>query len=85
MFGWGNSEYEQLGAVTDNTQVNVPQHLPISHCGKVVKAVAGGSTCALLNGRTALYCFVVVFLSFFVCLVSFFFFSFKKNYLLVNL
>ncbi|RUS77207.1 hypothetical protein EGW08_015034 [Elysia chlorotica] len=49
VFGWGNSEYGQLGLVTDLTQVNMAAHLPTSRCGRVVKAVAGGSLCALLN------------------------------------
>ena len=51
VFGWGNSEYGQLGLVTDETQVNMATHLPTPHCGRVVKAVAGGSLCALLNGQ----------------------------------
>ncbi|KAK0044894.1 Williams-Beuren syndrome chromosomal region 16 protein [Biomphalaria pfeifferi] len=51
LFGWGNSEYNQLGLVTNETQVNVPRHVNVPHCGKVVKAVAGGSICALLNDK----------------------------------
>lgn len=49
VFGWGNSEYGQLGLVTEQTQVNTATHLPTQQCGKVIKAVAGGSCCALLN------------------------------------
>ena len=51
VFGWGNSEYNQLAMVTDHTQINIPQHLPLTSCGRVVKAVAGGSICAVLNGK----------------------------------
>ncbi|XP_060066382.1 RCC1-like G exchanging factor-like protein [Ylistrum balloti] len=51
LFGWGNSEYNQLAMVTDHTQVNVPRHLRVRKCGKVAKAVAGGSICALLTEK----------------------------------
>ena len=50
VFGWGNSEYDQLSSVTSDTQVNVPRRLPWAGAGTVVKAVAGGAQCALLNG-----------------------------------
>ncbi|XP_021344086.1 RCC1-like G exchanging factor-like protein, partial [Mizuhopecten yessoensis] len=49
LFGWGNSEYNQLSMITEHTQVNVPRHLPVHSCGKVKKAVAGGSMCAMLT------------------------------------
>ncbi|BFZ21398.1 hypothetical protein BsWGS_24437 [Bradybaena similaris] len=55
LFGWGNSEYSQLGLITNETQVNVPRHLPLKDCGKVVKAVAGGSLCALLNDQGSVF------------------------------
>lgn len=51
VFGWGNSEYKQLAMVTDHTQISTPTHLPFSGCGHVIKAVAGGSICAVLNGE----------------------------------
>ncbi|XP_005108817.1 RCC1-like G exchanging factor-like protein [Aplysia californica] len=51
LFGWGNSEYSQLASITSESQVNVPRRLPTEICGKVVKAVAGGSMCALLNDQ----------------------------------
>ncbi|XP_059159900.1 RCC1-like G exchanging factor-like protein [Physella acuta] len=51
LFGWGNSEYNQLGLVTTETQLSVPKHIPVLHCGKVLKAVAGGSQCALINDK----------------------------------
>lgn len=51
VFGWGNSEYNQLSMVTDYTQINTPKHLPLSQCGRVIKAVAGGSMCAVLNDK----------------------------------
>ncbi|XP_004417244.1 PREDICTED: Williams-Beuren syndrome chromosomal region 16 protein [Odobenus rosmarus divergens] len=51
LFGWGNSEYLQLAAVTDSTQVNVPRCLPFSGVGKVRQAACGGTGCAVLNGE----------------------------------
>ncbi|KAI5764114.1 unnamed protein product [Gulo gulo] len=51
LFGWGNSEYLQLAAVTDATQVNVPRCLPFSGVGKVKQAACGGTGCAVLNGE----------------------------------
>lgn len=54
LFAWGNSEYGQLSMVTDHTQVNVARCLPVQNCGKVIKAAAGGSICALLNGTSKL-------------------------------
>ncbi|KAF3814043.1 hypothetical protein GH733_018075 [Mirounga leonina] len=54
LFGWGNSEYLQLAAVTDSTQVNVPRCLPFSGVGKVKQAACGGTGCAVLNGETLL-------------------------------
>ncbi|XP_050405563.1 RCC1-like G exchanging factor-like protein [Patella vulgata] len=56
VFGWGNSEYNQLSMVTEETQVNIPRHLPITkYCGKIIKAVAGGSVCAILNSKNEVY------------------------------
>ncbi|XP_067666214.1 RCC1-like G exchanging factor-like protein isoform X2 [Haliotis asinina] len=49
VFGWGNSEYNQLSMVTDNAQVSEPKHLPLRDCGKIIKAAAAGSSCAILN------------------------------------
>ncbi|KAJ6657866.1 hypothetical protein lerEdw1_001786 [Lerista edwardsae] len=48
LFGWGNSEYLQLAAVTELTQVNVPRHLPFK-VGRVKDAACGGTVCALVN------------------------------------
>ena len=53
VFGWGNSEYNQLSVVTDETQINTPRYLPLKHCGKIVKAASAGSKCTILNG---MYC-----------------------------
>ncbi|KAL5014995.1 hypothetical protein ScPMuIL_009265 [Solemya velum] len=55
LFAWGNSEYGQLSMVTDHTQVNVARCLPVQNCGKVIKAAAGGSICALLNDKGEVY------------------------------
>ncbi|XP_069106507.1 RCC1-like G exchanging factor-like protein isoform X2 [Argopecten irradians] len=55
LFGWGNSEYNQLSMITDTTQVNVPRHLPVDRCGRIRKAVAGGSMCAVLTEKGHVY------------------------------
>ncbi|XP_049296754.1 RCC1-like G exchanging factor-like protein [Anopheles funestus] len=51
LFGWGNSEYGQLGNVAqDNPQINTPRQLSFSReCGKIVDIAAGGSYCLVLN------------------------------------
>ncbi|CAH1774077.1 unnamed protein product [Owenia fusiformis] len=49
IFGWGNSEYNQLSSVTDKTQVNIPRHLPFKHVGRVQRVCATGSMCGLIN------------------------------------
>lgn len=50
LFAWGNSEYNQLSLVTEETQINTPTYLPLKDCGKIVKAASAGSKCAILNG-----------------------------------
>lgn len=55
LFGWGNSEYNQLAMVTNENQINIPRHLPVNGCGHIIKAVAGGSICAVLNGMFLYY------------------------------
>ncbi|CAG2230749.1 RCC1L [Mytilus edulis] len=49
VFAWGNSEYNQLSIVTDQTQINIPKYLPLKHCGKIIKAASAGSKCAIVN------------------------------------
>ncbi|XP_038052104.1 RCC1-like G exchanging factor-like protein [Patiria miniata] len=49
IFGWGNSEYNQLNSVTEEMQVYEPRRLPFSGVGKVVGAAAGGTICQLVN------------------------------------
>ncbi|XP_058066615.1 RCC1-like G exchanging factor-like protein [Anopheles bellator] len=51
LFGWGNSEYGQLGEVaSENPQINSPRHLPFAkHCGKIIDIAAAGSYCLALN------------------------------------
>uniref|UniRef100_A0A182J0Z2 RCC1-like domain-containing protein n=1 Tax=Anopheles atroparvus TaxID=41427 RepID=A0A182J0Z2_ANOAO len=51
LFGWGNSEYGQLGEVAeDNPQINVPSFLTFAkNCGKIVDVAAAGSYCLILN------------------------------------
>ena len=45
MFGWGNSEYNQLRSVTQEQQVNSPTMLPVSGLGEVVDIASGGTVC----------------------------------------
>nr|XP_023675208.1 RCC1-like G exchanging factor-like protein [Paramormyrops kingsleyae]XP_023675209.1 RCC1-like G exchanging factor-like protein [Paramormyrops kingsleyae]XP_023675210.1 RCC1-like G exchanging factor-like protein [Paramormyrops kingsleyae] len=51
LFGWGNSEYLQLSAVTEAMQINTPQHLPVEEMGKVQQAACGGTQVAVLNDK----------------------------------
>jgi len=55
LFGWGNTEYNQVngGHHTDEMQVCIPRHMPLSNIGKVVKVAAAGSSCALINGNSS--------------------------------
>lgn len=57
LFGWGNSEYDQLSVVIgDRIQLNVPCHLPFGNAvGKVKKAAAAGSMCAVLNENGSVF------------------------------
>ncbi|MBN3325406.1 RCC1L protein, partial [Atractosteus spatula] len=49
LFGWGNSEYLQLSAVTEATQINAPRRLPLPGVGQVQQAACGGTQVAVLN------------------------------------
>uniref|UniRef100_W5LW55 RCC1 like n=1 Tax=Lepisosteus oculatus TaxID=7918 RepID=W5LW55_LEPOC len=51
LFGWGNSEYLQLSAVTEATQINAPQRLPLPGVGQVQQAACGGTQVAVLNEK----------------------------------
>ncbi|XP_054610703.1 RCC1-like G exchanging factor-like protein isoform X2 [Dunckerocampus dactyliophorus] len=51
LYGWGNSEYRQLASISEATQVNIPHHIPLRGCGKVVQAACGGTQVAVLNER----------------------------------
>lgn len=57
LFGWGNSEYAQFRAVTEEMQVNVPRHLKYDSLKdkKIVDAACGGTTCAVLDGKLIIY------------------------------
>ncbi|XP_052764495.1 RCC1-like G exchanging factor-like protein [Mya arenaria] len=55
VFGWGNSEYNQLSMVTQETQVSVPKYLPIKNCGKITQIASGGSSCMVLNEKGEVY------------------------------
>ena len=52
VFGWGNSEYNQLDCVAPgSSQVPSPRHMPLKKLvGKTKLVASGGSVCALLNG-----------------------------------
>jgi len=54
LFGWGNTEYDQLGGGQHNSemQVNIPRHIPLNDVGRIVKVAAAGSTCAVINGNS---------------------------------
>lgn len=51
LFGWGNSEYHQLGLVTERSQIPTPRRLPLDGCGRLVQATCGGSQVAVLNDQ----------------------------------
>ena len=53
LFGWGNSEYAQFRAVTEEMQLNVPRRLKYESLKgkKVVDVACGGTTCAVLDGK----------------------------------
>ncbi|XP_078673987.1 RCC1-like G exchanging factor-like protein [Branchiostoma floridae x Branchiostoma belcheri] len=55
LFGWGNSEYNQLASVIDTTQVNIPRLLPFDYIGKAVQVAVGGTICAVLNDQGQVY------------------------------
>ena len=50
--GWGNSEYGQFGAVTDEQQLATPTNLRSlrDSCGKIIDVACGGTVCIVLNG-----------------------------------
>ncbi|XP_070505923.1 RCC1-like G exchanging factor-like protein [Chironomus tepperi] len=50
VFGWGNSEYNQILLDSDEQQINVPLHLKyLKNNGKVIDIAAGGSFSMILN------------------------------------
>ena len=50
IFGWGNTEYGQIPAVTDCQQVNIATELKMCESlGKIVDIASGGSFCMILN------------------------------------
>ncbi|MBN3308988.1 RCC1L protein, partial [Amia calva] len=51
LYGWGNSEYLQLSAVTEATQINTPQRLRLEGVGPVQQAACGGTQVAVLNDK----------------------------------
>ncbi|RWS05860.1 Williams-Beuren syndrome chromosomal region 16 protein-like protein [Dinothrombium tinctorium] len=55
VFGWGNSEYNQLHVATSETQLNIPRHLPLKNIGKVKQVAAGGTMCLVVNESGQVY------------------------------
>lgn len=52
VFGWGNSEYNQLDLSNGIQQINTPIHLNVTKkCGKIIDIATGGSGCIVLNGN----------------------------------
>ena len=51
VFGWGNSEYNQLHMATEEQQVNSPVKLNLGDVGKALDVASGGSMCMVLNGK----------------------------------
>lgn len=50
VFGWGNSEYNQILLESDEQQINVPIHLKyLKGVGKIIDIAAGGSFSMVLN------------------------------------
>ncbi|XP_037079034.1 RCC1-like G exchanging factor-like protein [Pollicipes pollicipes] len=54
VFGWGNSEYGQLGSVTDEQQLGVARRLPLG-VGRVRDVASAGTMCALINDKDEVY------------------------------
>ncbi|KRY58257.1 Williams-Beuren syndrome chromosomal region 16 -like protein, partial [Trichinella britovi] len=54
VFGWGNSEFRQLGTSSKQTQVNLPRHLDLK-IGRVKEIACSGSSCAALTADTKLF------------------------------
>ena len=52
VFGWGNSEYSQFGNITNEKQLTVGRKLNMGQTGRIMKTAAGGTVCAVLNGKT---------------------------------
>lgn len=51
VFGWGNSEYNQLDLSEGVQQINTPIHMKmIQKYGKIIDIASGGSACMVLNG-----------------------------------
>lgn len=56
VFGWGNSEYNQILLESDEQQINSPLHLKyLSKLGKIVDVASGGSFSMALNENGDLF------------------------------
>lgn len=56
VFGWGNSEYNQILVNSDEQQINKPIHLSfLKDLGKIIDIAAGGSFCSVLNEEGDVY------------------------------
>lgn len=55
VFGWGNSEYNQLDLSNGVQQINTPIHLKLiknENYGKIIDIASSGSACIILNGAS---------------------------------
>lgn len=50
VFGWGNSEYQQLNSVTDEMQIHTSRKLSFPGLKKVIDIASAGTMCLLLDG-----------------------------------
>lgn len=56
MFGWGNSEYNQLDLSFGVQQIHTPIRLKmLEKCGKIIDIASAGSMCMVLNGKFAFW------------------------------
>ncbi|XP_011632471.1 RCC1-like G exchanging factor-like protein isoform X1 [Pogonomyrmex barbatus] len=49
VYGWGNSEYNQLPVQEDNYQINIATELDTQKLGHIIDIAAGGCFCMILN------------------------------------
>lgn len=56
VFGWGNTEYAQITLPNDVQQLCTPTNISmLRHLGKIKSVAAGGSFCAVVNGKARIF------------------------------